>query len=100
MTINKRYLIARLRHLNGLTFLQSRMIIESFLDIVIEEIMSGNNVILPGIGTLRIFYKKPRRGVNPKTSQPLMIAEKMHMKIALSKNIKKTLDAMMDSYKR
>ena len=55
----------------------SRKDCEAFLDalgrVVLSALCHGESVTLPGLGTLHVKKRNPRKGLHPKTGQPLVI---------------------------
>ncbi len=62
------------------------------VDAVIEGIATGvdsdERVSISGFGTFRKKLRKPRKGVNPVTKQPMMIPESMTVTFAASQALK------------
>ena len=63
---------------------QAAEVFDSFGDVVVEALRSGQTVGLPGIGTLSVTETKERQGVRPGTSDRITIpaGKKVRYKVA------------------
>jgi DNA-binding protein HU-beta len=70
----------------------SRAEAERAVSAVIQAIKSGvkkdKNVQLVGFGTFKVVERKARKGVNPKTLQPLRIPKSKSVKFVAGKDFK------------
>jgi integration host factor subunit alpha len=48
-------------------------VVESFFDIIKDELANGNDVMISGFGKWSVRKKKPRVGRNPKTGDEMTI---------------------------
>lgn len=87
MKINQRMLAERLSVVASISQHKAMKTIKMVFDIVLKELSLGNNVSLKNIGTLNVYKKNQRAGVIPKTKQPIIIPEKMHIKLILFKKL-------------
>lgn len=60
-------------------------IVDDMLFFIEFSLKSGNQVRLPGIGTLEIIERKARKGRNPKTGAAISISEKPGLRFRASK---------------
>ncbi len=51
-------------------------IIESFFDLIKDDLVKGKDVMISGFGKWTVKAKKKRRGRNPQTGEPLTIDAK------------------------
>jgi len=53
-----------------------RTVLNAFMDVVTETVKSGEPVVLVGFGKFMLRERKARKGVNPKTREPIDIPAK------------------------
>ena len=61
---------------NGLTKKQSKEVVETIFNSIVDEVARGGKVTLVNFGTFTSRYRKPRTGVVPGTQTPLEIPGK------------------------
>ena len=71
--MNKKELVAEIAGKTGVTKKLAAEILDSFIDIVSEKLAKGEEVKLVGFGTFEVATRKPRKGVNPRTKEPIEI---------------------------
>ena len=75
MTLTKADLINQVHSTSSrLTKTQARECVETFLKIMKTSLESGDDVLLTGFGKFNVKSKSARRGRNPKTGEPLLLA--------------------------
>ncbi|HSW39062.1 MAG TPA: HU family DNA-binding protein [Acidobacteriota bacterium] len=72
----------------GLSCLESQKIVDIILDIIKERLSRGEKVLLSGFGCFRIMKRKSKRGVNPQTGRPVIIAGRNAITFKPSKYLK------------
>jgi len=78
--MNKTELINAIAAESGLSKVDSKKALNGFLTAVSNELKNGGKVTLVGHGTYQIVQKAARKGINPKTKQPIQIAAKKVVK--------------------
>lgn len=63
--MNKADLINVISERVGVSKKQSEMMLDSFVDVIIESLQAGNEVTLTGFGTFSARQRAAREGVNP-----------------------------------
>jgi nucleoid DNA-binding protein len=58
------------RH-GGITNRDALQLVDTMLDIVKRRLQDGDNIHIVGFGTLEVVARKPRRGRNPITGEPI-----------------------------
>ena len=71
--MNKAQLIDAIAKDTSLTKAESKRALESTLDNIHKQLKKGNEVRLVGFGTFGIKRRKARRGINPRTQEPIKI---------------------------
>ncbi len=58
------------RH-GGFTLQDSLRVVDLTFEIIKQRLIQGDNIQITGFGTLEIVRRKPRRGRNPVTGEPI-----------------------------
>ena len=75
MTLTKADLINQVHSSSSrLNKTQARECLETFLKIMKTSLESGDDVLLTGFGKFNVKSKSARKGRNPKTGEPLLLA--------------------------
>ena len=61
------------------------------IDIIINTLMAGDPVPLPGIGTFKVKTRPERAGINPATKEKIVIPERRVLKFMATKSFKDRL---------
>lgn len=76
----------------GVSKKQAEMMLDSFVDIVIETLQAGNEVTMTGFGTFSARQRAAREGVNPQNpSQRIHIPATTVAKFKAGKRLKDSL---------
>jgi len=76
---------------NDLTKDKCKDIVDSFFEIIIDELSKGNNVLISGFGKWSVRSKKQRMGRNPKTGQETIISARKVVTFKCSDTLKDEL---------
>lgn len=57
----------------GVSQKDSKQVVDAALDIIAEQLKSGEKVTLTGFGTFEVRHRQEREGVNPQTRQKITI---------------------------
>ncbi len=71
--ITKKDLVERISEKTGLTQVDTKIVIESFLDSVSKALQSGNNIEIRGFGRFKIKEKRARTARNPRTNEHIQV---------------------------
>ena len=71
--MNKAELIETVALRADISKVNAKKAVDSFIKTIEQSLASGNPVSLTGFGTFAIIEKSERRGVNPRTKQPMTI---------------------------
>jgi DNA-binding protein HU-beta len=71
--MNKTELIGAVAAEAALTKKETKKVVDAFTKTVEDAVGKGDKVTLPGFGTFTTVGKKSRKGVNPKTREPINI---------------------------
>lgn len=71
--MNKSEFIAEVAAKAGLTKVDAQKAINAFTEVVEKQMKKGDKVALLGFGTFSVTKKPSRKGLNPRTKQPITI---------------------------
>jgi integration host factor subunit alpha len=74
MTLNKAYIALRIAHECGFLEHEAREILDKLLDIIRKQLIAGGEVKISGFGKWKVRKKRARRGRNPQTGEPIVLA--------------------------
>ncbi len=75
-----------------LTRRQAREVVNIILEEISDALARGEKVTLVGFGTFRVVEKKPRKGRNPRTGEPIEIPGKKVVKFTPGKALKEKIN--------
>ncbi|MDH6343789.1 DNA-binding protein HU-beta [Parabacteroides sp. PFB2-12] len=78
--MNKTEFINAVSEKAGLSKVDAKKAVEAFVETVSNELKAGGKVALLGFGSFSVAEKAARKGVNPKTKQPIDIPARKTVK--------------------
>lgn len=78
--MNKTEFINAVAEKSGLSKIDAKKAVEAFVETVSNELKEGGKVALLGFGSFSVAEKSARKGVNPKTKQPIEIPARKSVK--------------------
>lgn len=78
--MNKTDFISAVSAKAGLSKTDAKKAVDAFVETVSQELKAGGKVALLGFGSFSVAEKAARKGVNPKTKQPIEIAARKAVK--------------------
>ena len=75
----------------GLNKRESKDMVDSFFELIVQELVSGNDVKLSGFGNFQIRTKAPRPGRNPRTGEPIPIGARRVVTFHASSKLKEQI---------
>lgn len=72
----------------GITTKKATDIVESIIDEIRDTLAKGESVKISGFGKFSPYEKKARKGRNPKTGEPITIADRKVLKFKVSEKLK------------
>jgi DNA-binding protein HU-beta len=72
----------------GISYADAQKIVDLILEIIKKRLARGEKVLLSGFGCFRVMKRKEKRGVNPQTGKPVVIAGRNSVKFKPSKFLK------------
>ena len=86
--MNKQELAVRVADASGLARNDAVRAIDTMLDIITEALAKGDEVRLVGFGNFVAGIRKASTGRNPRTGEPMDIAESVVPKFRVGRNLK------------
>jgi integration host factor subunit alpha len=74
MTVTKAHIVENLFAKNIFTKTESAQIVETLFEIIKGTLEHGEDVLLSGFGKFSVKEKNQRRGRNPQTGDPILLA--------------------------
>jgi integration host factor subunit alpha len=74
MTLTKAHIVENLFSKNIFTKTESAQIVETLFELVKQTLEQGDDVLISGFGKFTIRGKSQRRGRNPQTGDPILLA--------------------------
>ena len=81
--MNKTEFITAVAEKSGLSKADAKKAVDAFVETVSDEMKAGGKIALLGFGSFSVTEKAARKGVNPKTKQPIEIAARKVIKFNL-----------------
>ena len=78
--MNKTEFINAVAEKSGLSKVDAKKAVEAFVETVSSELKEGGKVARLGFGSFSVAEKSARKGVNPKTKQPIEIPARKSVK--------------------
>lgn len=78
--MNKTEFISAVSEKAGLSKVDAKKAVEAFVETVSSELKEGGKVALLGFGSFSVAEKAARKGVNPKTKEPIEIPARKSVK--------------------
>jgi nucleoid DNA-binding protein len=72
--VTKKDLVEKIAEQTGLTRVDTKIIVECFLDSVSQVLQDGSNIEVRRFGRFKIKKKRARRARNPRTNQNIQVA--------------------------
>jgi integration host factor subunit alpha len=74
MTLTKAHIVENLFAKNIFTKTESAQIIETLFEIIKQTLEDSEDVLISGFGKFNVQQKNQRRGRNPQTGEPIILA--------------------------
>jgi DNA-binding protein HU-beta len=93
--LTKQEFIQRVAMKSGLSNRDATKAVDAFMESVTETLKSGDSVNFTGFGKFSPAARAARRGVNPRTGQPVQIAATIVPKFSAGSQLKAALKSSM-----
>jgi nucleoid DNA-binding protein len=71
--VTKKDLVERIADTTGLTQVDTKIVVESFLEAVAQALQAGRNIEIRGFGRFKIKEKRARIARNPRTNERIQV---------------------------
>ena len=78
--MNKSELVSAVAQKSGLSKVDSKKALDAVLESIGEELKNDGKVVLVGFGTFSVNERSARKGINPRTKEPIDIPAKKVVK--------------------
>ena len=92
-TITKKDLVEKISDRTGLTQVDTKIVVETFLEAVSKALQGGNNIEIRGFGRFKIKKKKARMARNPRTNVHIQVPAGFKPVFEASKELKKRINS-------
>lgn len=89
--VNRTQLVEALAADAGSSKAQAERFLSSFVDVVTKHLKKGADISITGFGTFKRVRKNARKGVNPKTRQPISIPASNGVSFRVGKTLKEAV---------
>lgn len=86
--MNKTELVAKVAEETGFSKDTVMNVFERSLEAIAFEVISGGKVSINGFGSFEQLKRKEKKGINPKTKEPILIPETVTVKFKPAKSFK------------
>ena len=93
--ITKKDIVEDISLRTGLTQVETKTIVESFLDALVKGLMQGNNIEIRGFGRFKLKERKQRSARNPRTGETVVINAGTKPVFGASKELIKSLNEIL-----
>jgi len=97
-TITKKELIDRISGTVNGKRVQVKRVVQQFLDEIVNELGKGNRLEFRDFGVFETKLRKARRAQNPKTLEPVNVAEKRTVKFKVGRLMKEKLAGIASTH--
>ena len=78
--MNKSELVSAVAQKSGLTKVDAKKALDGVLEAISEELKNDGRVVLVGFGSFSVSERSARKGINPRTKEPIDIPAKKVVK--------------------
>lgn len=78
--MNKSELVSAVAQKSGLTKVDAKKALDGVLEAISEELKNDGRVVLVGFGSFSVTERSARKGINPRTKEPIDIPAKKVVK--------------------
>ena len=90
--ITKKDIVEEISVRTGLTQVDTKVIVECFLDSIARALTEGNNIEIRGFGRFKVRSRKARLARNPRTGEPVDVEAGIKPIFEASKELRKYLN--------
>lgn len=95
--ITKKDLVANIAERTGLTQVDTKVIVECFLDSIAKALIDGHNIEIRGFGRFKVRTRKARTARNPRTGETVQVEEGVKPIFEASKELQKIVNDLISN---
>ncbi len=95
--VTKKDLVDQIALRTGLTQVDTKLVVECFLDEIARSLLAGKNIEIRGFGRFKMRKINPRLARNPKTGDPVMVKEGVKPIFEVSRELKKYINTQLET---
>ena len=99
MGLTKKDIVEMVYRESGVSKIESIALVESFFEIIKDELAKGNDVMISGFGKWSVKKKNARNGRNPQTGEDLTIAARKIVTFRSAEKLKAVVNHGSDKIK-
>ena len=88
MTLTKEHVVSAVAKANGYSRNQAVELVETFLELIKSELVSGEDVLISGFGKFCVKEKRERQGRNPATGEQMMLESRRVVAFRCSRQLR------------
>ena len=92
MTLTKATITETISEKNNLSPAEARKTIEDLLEIIKSTLISGENIMISGIGKFQVHEKSSRKGRNPATGKTMILGKRKVVTFKCSRELKNRIN--------
>jgi DNA-binding protein HU-beta len=89
--LSKAFLAAVLQDSTGVTGVAANRAAADLIAAIVKELKSSGGFTLPSFGTFRVAKTKARKGLNPRTGEPIKVKAGKTVRFKVSPTLKKAV---------
>jgi DNA-binding protein HU-beta/integration host factor subunit beta len=93
--VTKKDLVERIADKTGLTQVDTKIVIESFLDSLSQALQKGTNIEIRGFGRFKIKRKRARNARNPRTNEYIRVEAGFKPIFEASRKLRKRVNSAL-----
>ena len=94
MTLKKTNIVDALIEQNGYSRKQATELVETFIDIMKQNLVSGEDIMISGFGKFSVKEKRERRGRNPATGGDMILAPRRVVTFKCSGKLRRKINSL------
>lgn len=92
--MNRTELIERLKVEMGYSEEEAARVVDAMMESMTESLSRGDKITLPGIGTMAVVDRAPRKTVDPETGEEMDLPARRGIKFSPGKRLKDALTSL------
>jgi DNA-binding protein HU-beta/integration host factor subunit beta len=90
--VSKKEIVEIIATQTGITQVDAKIVIESFLETIAQSLKAGRNIEIRGFGRFKVKPKKARKARNPRTGESVFVEAGLRPVFEASKDLKNRIN--------